>query len=377
MFQRPQHLMSRFARNHRVFYFEEPVFEEGGPSLRVATCPDTQVHICTPVLPHGLSPASIVQLQRELLDAFVIDKGIEQFVSWYYTPMAREFSVQLNPVLTVYDCMDELSAFAGAPPAMLLNEQELFEAANLVFTGGASLFESKRKQHASVHLYPSSVDVSHFATARTEKRDPADQSGLLHPRIGYAGVIDERMDLPLLAGIAAMRPEWQLMLLGPVVKIDPATLPKAPNIHYLGMKPYQELPAYFSGWEIGMLPFARNESTRFISPTKTPEYLAANLNVISTSIRDVVRPYGELGLVAIADTPEQFVSAAERFLKHSRKESDTARADAFLSRNSWEKTWSEMNEDMSRAIARKRLELNPTEMTVLAQPAAAKGVAHV
>lgn len=369
--------MSRFARNHRVFYFEEPVFEEGGPALRITPCPGTQVQVCTPVLPHGLTAVSILRLQRELLDAFVIEKEIAEFVSWYYTPMMREFSSHLKPLLTVYDCMDELSAFAGAPPAMLRNEGELFEAADLVFTGGASLFESKRKQHAAVHLYPSSVDVAHFATSRSHKSDPQDQRGIPHPRIGYAGVIDERMDLQLLAEVSALRPEWQFAMLGPVVKIDPGALPKAPNIHYLGMKPYQDLPAYFSGWTIGMLPFARNDSTRFISPTKTPEYLAANLNVISTSIRDVVKPYGELGLAAIADTPQQFIEAAERFFQQPRTEADTERADAFLSRNSWEKTWSNMNDDMSRILHKKGSESEAAEVTMLAHSASEKGAAHV
>jgi hypothetical protein len=369
--------MSRFARNHRVFYFEEPVFEEGGPSLRVSTCPSTQVHVCTPVLPPELPAASVLRLQRELLDAVLIEKGITEFVSWYYTPMMREFSSHLKPLLTVYDCMDELSAFAGAPPSLLRNEGELFEAADLVFTGGASLFESKRRQHAAVHLYPSSVDVAHFAAARSHKRDPQDQSAIPHPRIGYAGVIDERMDLQLLAKVSALRPQWQFVMLGPVVKIDPGTLPKEPNIHYLGMKPYADLPAYFSGWSIGMLPFARNESTRFISPTKTPEYLAASLNVISTSIRDVVKPYGELGLAAIADTPQQFVEAAESFFKQPRSEADTARADAFLARNSWEKTWSNMNSDISQVLEKKRTASQSAEVPMLAQAASTKGAAHV
>lgn len=370
--------MSRFARNHRVFYFEEPVFEEHGPSLRVTFCPGTHVHVCTPVLPYGLRGAAIVRQQRDLLDAFVIEKGITEFVAWYYTPMAREFSRHLTPLLTVYDCMDELSAFAGAPPAMAPNEQELFEAAALVFTGGASLFENKRQQHVAVHLYPSSVDVTHFSAARSRQNDPPDQRRIPHPRIGYAGVIDERMDLDLLAGIASLRPDWQFVLLGPVVKIDPAKLPKAANLHYLGMKSYADLPAYLSGWSIGMLPFARNESTRYISPTKTPEYLAAGLNVISTSIKDVVKPYGELGLVAIADTPEDFVAAAQKFFQAPRGKSERSRADAFLALNSWEKTWSSMNHDISVAIDNRPSESNDAEVaTLLTTSIHMKGAAHV
>jgi UDP-galactopyranose mutase len=269
--------------------------------------------------------------------------------------------------------MDELSAFAGAPPAMRENEARLFQRADVVFTGGASLYESKRKQHPSVHLFPSSVDVSHFKRARTIKQEPEDQSRIPHPRIGYAGVIDERMDLGLLDSVAQSRPDWQFVFVGPVVKIDPATLPRKTNIHYLGMKPYAELPAYFSGWRIGMLPFALNESTRFISPTKTPEYLAAGLRVISTPIRDVVSPYGDFGLARIASTTGEFISAADSLLVSQVDNEFLTRVDGFLSQSSWDKTWNEMDQ-----IMKKTLDLKSTQIAHTATLAAAgKGATHV
>lgn len=369
--------MSRFARDHRVFYFEEPVFEDAGPLLRVNVCPTTHIHVCTPVLPQGLSAAAAALKQRELLDAFLIEKAIRQYVAWYYTPMARDFSRHLEPLLTVYDCMDELSAFAGAPPSLSLNEKELFEAADLVFTGGASLFESKRKHHTAVHLYPSSVDLEHFASARELHQEPQDQRSIPYPRLGYAGVIDERMDIDLLDGIARLRPDWQFVMLGPVVKIDPAILPANRNIHYLGMKPYADLPAYFSGWRIGMLPFALNESTRYISPTKTPEYLAAGLSVISTPIADVVKPYGELGLASIVRNAEEFIGAAERIFGSAATERANPKADAFLARNSWDKTWRCMDEDISAAITKKQFKREAANLAFVGTPATAKGAAHV
>ncbi len=333
--------------------------------------------MCTPVLQHGLTAAAIARQQRELLDAFLVERGIAQFLSWYYTPMAREFSRHLQPVLTVYDCMDELSAFAGAPPAMSFNERELFESAAVVFTGGASLYEAKRQQHVNVRLYPSSVDVQHFSAARRISAEPQDQAAIPHPRIGYAGVIDERMDIGLLAAVAEQRPDWHFVMLGPVVKIDPESLPQAPNIHYLGMKSYTDLPAYLSGWKIGMLPFARNESTRYISPTKTPEYLAAGLSVISTPIQDVVKPYQELGLVAIADRPDEFIAAGKRLLDAPDERSRLGRADAFLARNSWDKTWSAMGHDISDAIEKKISEAKENVPALLTSPMLMKGAAHV
>lgn len=350
--------MSRFAHSRRVFFFEEPLFEDCQPHLRSTVCRKTGVRINTPVLPHWLPVQQSIELQKDLLHTLIADHNLDDYIAWYYTPMARQFTSNLRPCVTIYDCMDELAAFAGAPPAMRENEQALFRDADLVFTGGASLFEAKCKQHPSVHLFPSGVDVAHFARARTRKIEPEDQSGLPRPRLGYAGVIDERMDLQLIAEIAAQRPQWQLVLLGPVVKINPASLPQAPNIHYLGMKMYDDLPDYLSGWNIGILPFALNESTRFISPTKTPEYLAAGLRVISTPIRDVVTPYGDEGLVSIATGPSEFINVAEYLLKIPPPSELGVSIDSFLAKSSWDKTWSEMTRLIEEKIMLRHLAIS-------------------
>jgi glycosyltransferase involved in cell wall biosynthesis len=342
VFQRPQHLMSRFARHSRIFFFEEPVYEGSVVKLNHSACPSSGVRIMTPVLPPGTSPEEAVEHQRRLLHEMQKEHGIEDFAAWYYTPMALNFTNELKPSLTIYDCMDELSAFAGAPPAMRLNEQVLFSRADLVFTGGRSLYESKQASHPSVHLFPSSVDVAHFGKARSIKTDPEDQRSIPHPRIGFVGVIDERMDIQLLAHIAQARPDWHLVMVGPIVKIDPATLPQFPNIHYLGMKTYEQLPSYLAGWDVAMLPFAQNESTRFISPTKTPEYLAAGCPVVSTPIRDVVRPYGDLGLVKIGKSGEEFVAAIDSILQHGMKKTWQAEVNSFLDNLSWDQTWMNM-----------------------------------
>ncbi len=336
--------MSRAARTRRVFFFEEPIFEDAQPHLRSSVCSKTGVNVITPVLPSGLTQQQITVYQKSFLRSLLREKQITSYIAWYYTPMALEFTSDLRPDVTVYDCMDELSAFAGAPPAMRNNEAMLFQQANLVFTGGASLYASKRRQHPSVHLFPSSVEVLHFAKARSAHREPEDQASIPRPRLGYAGVIDERMDLDLIRQIASQRPHWHIMMIGPVVKINPDALPQAENIHYLGMKAYADLPAYFSGWSIGMLPFALNESTRFISPTKTPEYLAAGLQVISAPIRDVITPYGDLGLVKIANGAGEFISAGDSLLQSPINSEVRTRIDHFLSQSSWDKTWSDMNQ---------------------------------
>jgi UDP-galactopyranose mutase len=362
VFQRPQHLLSRFARERRVFFFEEPIFGKGRPRLQVTRSTEG-VWVAVPHLPEGMDEPRVMAAQQALLDELLSRHAVRRYVSWYYTPMALAFSSHLQPHAMVYDCMDELSAFRGAPPALLHREAELLKRADVVFTGGQSLFEAKRDRHPSVHAFPSSVDVAHFATARRPMPEPADQATIPHPRLGFFGVVDERMDLELLAAVATARPEWQLIIIGPVVKIDPATLPRRPNLHFLGGKLYTELPTYLAGWDVALLPFARNESTRFISPTKTPEYLAAGKPVVSTSIRDVVRPYGEQGLVRIADTPEDFVRACEAALAEDRA-TWLPRVDAHLATMSWDNTWAGMKALLDAATARREASVK-TDTTMI------------
>lgn len=237
--------------------------------------------------------------------------------------------------------MDELSAFWGAPPQLLQKEKQLMQQANVVFTGGYSLYEAKQSRHPHVFAFPSSIDFAHFSLARKPQPDPVDQRQIATPRIGFSGVIDERFDYKLMNELAERRPDWQFVLLGPIVKIDQKLLPNHPNVHYLGMKAYKDLPMYFSNWDVAILPFALNESTRFISPTKTPEYLAAGLPVVSTPIRDVIRTYGSKELVEIADNAEAFEIAIEGML--AKKSSNWQTVDSFLKENSWDHTWSEMN----------------------------------
>lgn len=354
VYQRPQHLLSRCARERRVFFFEEPMLGDGRPRLDVRYH-EEGVWVVVPQLPKDLDEPAREQAQRALVDELRSIYSIRSYVLWMYSPMALGCASHLEPVATIYDCMDELSAFLGAPPALRSRERELFARADLVFTGGRSLYEAKCRQHRSVHCFPSSIEVSHFARARAEQPDPDDQAALSHPRIGYFGVIDERIDLQLLAAVADARPDWQLVMLGPVVKIDVEQLPRRPNIHYLGKKPYAELPAYVAGWDVAMMPFARNDATRYISPTKTPEYLAAGRPVVSTSIRDVVRPYGIERLVSIADQPADFVAALERELAREDRPRWLERVDQFLDGNSWDTTWKRMRDLIDTACRKKDL----------------------
>jgi glycosyltransferase involved in cell wall biosynthesis len=341
VFQRPQHLLTRCSRDNRVFFWEEPILDAQDAFLEHRS-PSDGLHILIPHLPAGLDEAQTYSLQRLLLAQLLEEHSIAEFVLWYYTPMAVHFTRDLSAQAVVYDCMDELSAFRGAPPGLRAAEAELFSRADLVFTGGQTLFQSKRPQHPSVHCFPSSIDRHFFSKAREIRNEVADQAGIPRPRLGFCGVIDERLDISLLGSLAAARPDWHFVLIGPVVKIAEADLPHASNIHYLGAKQYQDLPTYLAGWDVGLLPFALNESTRFISPTKTPEYLAAGLPVVSTAITDVVTPYGVSGLVHIAASPAEFIAAVEAALPTKNSQQRLDKVDKFLSQNSWDLTWSRM-----------------------------------
>jgi UDP-galactopyranose mutase len=352
VYQRPQHLLSRCAQERRVFFIEEPIFEDGRAYLDISTR-GVNLWIIVPHIPVDLPQTQYYALLASLIDDLFVQYEIENYVFWYYTPMALAFTWHHKPLAIVYDCMDELSAFKGAPSAMRQYEAELLSSADLVFTGGYSLYTAKRHQHPHVCAFPSSVDTEHFRQARKATDDPADQASIPHPRLGFYGVIDERMDLDLLSAIADARPDWHLVLIGPITKIDPAVLPQRDNIHYLGGKPYNDLPVYLAGWDVALLPFACNESTRFISPTKTPEYLAGGKPVVSTPIHDVVHPYGQQGLVVIGETASDFVAAIQTLLSKPHPV-DLHKVDVILAQTSWDSTWGNMRRLIYETLARRQ-----------------------
>ena len=376
VFQRPQHLLTRAAKSSKVYFIEEPLYDEKLKHPRIDLKPQLDgVTVVAAVLPYGCSDAAALDAQRRALDTVLAEHRGQPTVFWYYTPMALPFSADRDCDLCVYDCMDELSAFRGAPVELQLMEQRLLKRADIVFTGGRSLYEAKRGKHPNVHAFPSSIDARHFGAARRGGlADPADQAAIPRPRIGFFGVVDERMDTALVGEAAAMRPDLQFVMLGPVVKIDPADLPRAPNLHWLGGKRYQDLPAYLAHWDAGFMPFAINEATRYISPTKTPEFLAAGLPVVSTPIRDVVNPYGDNRLVEIAATPAELIAAIDRLFAMPRQEW-LSRVDLFLSDMSWDRTYAEMRRLMlaTGAFRRFRSDDGVDALSIL-QPGVTQGV---
>jgi UDP-galactopyranose mutase len=369
VWQRPQHLIGRIAQHARVLLVEEPHLELGPPGdtwevtqeqpnleigrLMLRSDADTfwkrldETTARNQAPPVTRSPnvrdASYLfgsPAQARLEDEvrrYVATWQRNPLVLWLYTPLAVDFIDLLQPDLVVYDVMDELRAFKFAPPDLQEKEQRVFERADLVFTGGPSLYEARKDRHPSVHLFPSGVEQQHFAQALRSDLDlPAAMRDLQHPVIGFYGVIDERIDLQLLAQAATLRPDWRWVMVGPVLKIKDEDLPQLPNIHYLGKQEYKDLPGFLRVFDVAMMPFALNESTRFISPTKTLEYMAAHKPIVSTPVRDVQSLYGEV--VRIAADAAQFVGEIEAALHENAaaREQRIAQENTLLAHYEWD-----------------------------------------
>lgn len=346
VYQRPQQLLVRMAAKRRIVFFEEPVLDlEAAPFLEFDT-PTPGVLVCRPHTPSQRPGYHDEQLPYlvPLLEGLLRQERLEQYLVWFYTPMALPLSHCLSPRLVVYDCMDELSGFLQAPKELAERESDLLRQADLVFTGGPSLYQAKRRHNPRVYCFPSSVDAAHFGLACDPCIEHESQRPLPRPRLGYFGVLDERLNLPLLDALALAHPEWQLVMVGPVLKISHDTLPRRDNIHYYGQQEYAQLPCFLAGWDVCLIPFALNAATRFISPTKTLEYMAAEKPVVSTPITDVAEPYG--GIVFIGEDDAAFIAACEQALALSEaKQRDMIGAmRSVLAGTSWDATVRAMEE---------------------------------
>jgi len=307
VWQRPQQLVSRLAGGfERVWFVEEPLPVPGlvDPVVRVEEHEHvTRVWLDVPEDGSwpGFAP-ELSKLYEAELDR-LLDDTADPTV-WLYTPMALDLARSLQPSLLVYDVMDDLAAFKGAPPGLVLRQRQALREADVVFTGGRSLHRSVADRRPSdLHCFPSGVDPEHYAAALHWRRREPEQ----RPVAGYVGVIDERIDLALVAGLAAELPDWDIVMVGPVVKLDAAVLPQAPNLTYPGPRQYPELPEVMGGFDVALMPFALNDATHSISPTKNLEYLAAGLPVVSTRIADVVADY--TGIVDLRDDSAGFAAA--------------------------------------------------------------------
>ena len=355
VWQRPQQIFSRLARNHRVLFIEDPVIAEGEPRLAIDEPYPNLVRI-VPQIPQHLAVNAdkdaeifLPQIKKALDEHPLLAGRFEQPLHWFYSPMpAPGYMGQFNAVGVVYDCMDELANFRFAPPDIADRERFVMSRADVVFTGGYQLFESKSRFHDNVHFYGCGVDVEHYGKARDEATEvPAAVLAAPGPRFGYFGVIDERLDYELIAALAEHFPAASVVMAGPVVKVDPNELPQHENIHWLGQQRYEDLPAIVKGFDVCLMPFALNEATKYINPTKTLEYMAGGKPIVSTAVADVVRNFTPI--VDVARSPAEFVDAVERAWRQA--DADLIAQGIERAQNaSWDATVESMRNDVQQAI---------------------------
>ena len=340
VWQRPQQILSRLAATHPVLFVEEPHYGHSSLSRLDISYPLENIVRAVPQLNDRLRAKYDVSmqmvcslLQLEFQHNPDLAKQFREPAIWFYTPMPSPMVLEeFDPVGVIYDCMDELAQFKGAPTDIRYREKSLMKKADIVFTGGRKLYEAKAPLHPCVHFFGCGVDIEHFSKAQSpDTIIPEDLRNLSGPTIGYFGVIDERLDYELIAHLSRSKPKWNIVMVGPVVKVNPEGLPQAPNIHWLGQRDYHVLPNYVKCFDVCMMPFALNEATEYINPTKTLEYMAARKPIVSTAVADVVKNFAPI--VRIAHSHEDFIRQVDTLRNPEDAELDAGLA---MARNS---TW--------------------------------------
>jgi hypothetical protein len=359
VWQRPQQLLSRLAQHAPVLFVEEAIHEDDRATGTLdVTQPMRGLLRAIPRLPgtlRGDNDATLAAVRTLVLQTVgrggALNGQFNAPVQWFYTPMpAPAMLGAFGERAVVYDCMDELAQFKFAPPELIPRERLLMSRADVVFTGGHKLWQSKSRLHSNVHFFGCGVDSAHFAKARlSETPRPADLPTDDRPILGFYGVVDERIDYALLDRLAERMPEAHVAMAGPVVKVDPRDLPQRPNLHWLGQKQYAELPAYAKHFDVALMPFALNEATEYINPTKTLEYMAAGRPIVSTAVADVVRNFTPI--VKVARSHDGFIAAVRATLACEEPEL-VARGIGMAKDASWESIVGKMRGYIAEAVAR-------------------------
>jgi glycosyltransferase involved in cell wall biosynthesis len=361
VWQRPQQFHSRFAKRHRVLFVEGPQVHAGDfephYTLRaVAEHPGVtvmQMHFSESDWAKGGS--FIDPMRRTLLNrarATELKGRFDSPVAWFYDPMAVESHLgQHGAIATVYDCMDELSQFKFAPPELIARERRLLLNADVVFAGGRKMAESKRRFNTNVHFYGCGVDVAHFGKARLASTPVPDDIKQIGGKIlGYFGVVDERLDYELIARLADSNADWNVVMIGPTAKVDPNELPQRPNLHWLGGRDYSQLPAYTKRFDVALMPFALNEATEYINPTKALEYMATATPILSTPVPDVVSNFASV--VKISASSDEFIQFAHEQVAQVDQVA-VERGLKMASENTWEAIVGKMEGHINDVFARR------------------------
>jgi UDP-galactopyranose mutase len=362
---RTQQILSRLASTRRVLVIEDPIYKADTPPHWEFASPTPRLTVCRPHLPANSQKHQ--SSWKTLLHQLKTSYSISNPVGWLATPLALPLLNEFSPSVILYDAIDELNCPRGTTTQWLDMENKVLSKADAVFTSGYSLYQMLRQKHSNVHCLPSSADINHFKQARTlrrmyegqtlftvESHEPEGHACLPHPRLGYCGVLDKRIDFELIDLVARTRPEWQVVLVGPLVDLKPSQLPRQPNLHYLGPRPYDQLPAYIAGWDAALMPFVCNDSTRYLNPTTTMEYMAAERLIVTTRVADVVKPY--CGIVFVGHSPNTFIVGCEEAITASETErlTQVRLMREALTLNSWQATVRSMDFVLTRVLEQQR-----------------------
>lgn len=384
-----QQIMHRLAQTNRVLYVEEPVtalapfkvparWKRWGavaPRLR-----RQQAGLWTltppPLLPFGNMRREVNRVNQRVLAAYLrwaLERlGFREHLLWTYLPATVDLVDHLDPVLLVYHCVDEHSAFPGFvdPDVVSGYDSDLTSRAGLVITTAASLREARLPLNPHTHHVPNAADVSLFSQALEEEAmdagvvdartaadhlfEPPDIGVISRPRVGVIGVHDERLDVEAVEAVARADPGRQVVLVGPLQPgdVDETRLRALPNVHLLGDKRREDLPAYLRALDVALIPYVRNELTRNIFPLKLYEYLAGGRPVVAAALPELVRLDLPEEMLLLADGPEDYPALVDRALQ----EDDAAlrrRRNAAAQEHSWGARVQDISGLVEEALVRK------------------------
>ena len=382
VWQRPQQFLSRLSETHPVLFVETHCTSTPVSFTRTRAARHYhQVTILEIHLPaqHWSDGEYIDKERRRVLKDRLTGEFNGRFddaILWFNDPMAvTAYAGQLGEHMIVYDCMDELSQFHGAAPELIERERELTRIADVVFCGGRKMRDKRLSLNPNTHFYGTGVDCDHFGSSLSDQLSVSPEIAELPGKVlGYFGVVDERLDYDLITALADACADWSIAMVGPVAKINPTSLPRRPNLHWLGARPYEQLPAITKGFDVCLMPFAINAATEYINPTKALEYMAAGRPVVATAINEVKSNFS--GVSRIARNHDDFIKLCRREAR-SPSRSRIQRGLKLAADNTWEAITAKMQGHINEALSRRRASMTEDSPTPSTAPLTTSNAAYV
>ncbi len=358
------HIARWLARRHRIYYVECPGLRAPQGSARdLKKIWAKLVRFLKGPQPAAENVKVVTLLQvplhsfalvRKLNRLFILTtlrwlmwrEGIRKPISWFMIPHVSLAAGRLGERLSVYYCIDDYAASPDVDAEAVRNmDEELTRNADLVFVAAKTLLEPKRKLNDNTFVSPHGVDVEHFGRAQVPSLPiPSDVRDLPHPVVGFFGLIESRMDLELLGFLARSRPNWTFLMIGRVAVAE-RELPSLPNLHFIGKRPYESLPAYGKHFDAAIIPYRQTQFNYHANPLKLREYLAMGKPVVAVSTPEIDR-YSDV--VDVVNSHEEFLSRLDAVFSGTDEPSDVARRMNRVAGESWDSRLNEVFEIVLR-----------------------------